>query len=128
MGLRHAGAGSAVLASQAIAVLLKSAHLSSAIHTALFVGDDFMRRAGPSAQTFVNINALALALTDLLPQGEWDDLSLALPRADEADPLDLTMAYVGTHGLFERAGFAKAANTDSVLNGFPRVLMRLDLR
>lgn len=46
-----------------------------------------MRRAGPSAQTFVNINALALALTDLLPQGEWDDLSLALPRADEADPL-----------------------------------------
>jgi hypothetical protein len=87
-----------------------------------------MRRAGPSAQTFVNINALALALTDLLPQGEWDDLSLALPRADEADPLDLTMAYVGTRGLFERAGFAKAANTDSVLNGFPRVLMRLDLR
>jgi hypothetical protein len=37
------------------------------------------------------------------------------------------MAYVGTRGLFERAGFAKAADTDSVLNGFPRVLMRLDL-
>ena len=31
-------------------------------------------------------------------------------------------------GLFERAGFVKAADTDSVLNGFPRVLMRLDLR
>jgi hypothetical protein len=39
-----------------------------------------------------------------------------------------TMAYVGTRGLFERAGFRKAADTDSVLNGFPRVLMRRDLR
>ena len=28
----------------------------------------------------------------------------------------------------ERAGFTKAADTDSVLAGFPRVLMRLDLR
>lgn len=42
--------------------------------------------------------------------------------------VDLTMAYVGTRGLFERAGFTKAADTDSVLNGFPRVLMRLDLQ
>lgn len=42
--------------------------------------------------------------------------------------VDLTMAYVGTRGLFERAGFAKAADTSSVLAGFPRVLMRLDLR
>jgi len=42
--------------------------------------------------------------------------------------VDLTMAYVGTRGLFERAGFTKAADTTSVLNGFPRVLMRLDLR
>ena len=31
-------------------------------------------------------------------------------------------------GLFEQVGFAKAADTDSVLDGFPRVLMRLDLR
>ena len=38
------------------------------------------------------------------------------------------MAYVGTRGLFERAGFTKAADTDSVPDGFPRVLMRLDLR
>ena len=38
------------------------------------------------------------------------------------------MAYVGTRKLFERAGFAKAADTGSVINGFPRVLMRLDLR
>jgi GNAT superfamily N-acetyltransferase len=42
--------------------------------------------------------------------------------------VDLTMAYVGTRALFEKAGFTKAATTDSVLNGFPRVLMRLDLR
>jgi GNAT superfamily N-acetyltransferase len=42
--------------------------------------------------------------------------------------VDLTMAYVGTRKLFERAGFVKAADTESVINGFPRVLMRLDLR
>lgn len=42
--------------------------------------------------------------------------------------VNLTMAYVGTLGLFEDAGFTKAADTGSVLDGFPRVLMRLDLR
>jgi GNAT superfamily N-acetyltransferase len=42
--------------------------------------------------------------------------------------VDPTMAYVGTRALFERAGFAKAADTTSVAGGFPRVLMRLDLR
>jgi GNAT superfamily N-acetyltransferase len=42
--------------------------------------------------------------------------------------VDLTMAYVGTRALFERVGFEKAADTGSVLSGFPRVLMRLDLR
>ena len=42
--------------------------------------------------------------------------------------VDLTMAYVGTRRLFEDAGFTKAANTGSVLNGFPRVLMRLELQ
>jgi GNAT superfamily N-acetyltransferase len=41
--------------------------------------------------------------------------------------VDLTMAYVGTQKLFERAGFVKAADTESVINGFPRVIMRLDL-
>ncbi len=41
---------------------------------------------------------------------------------------DRTAAYVGTRSLFERAGFMKAADTDSVVGGFPRVLMRLDLR
>ncbi len=42
--------------------------------------------------------------------------------------IDLTMAYVGTRELFERAGFVKAADTDAVSGGFPRVVMRLDLR
>ena len=37
------------------------------------------------------------------------------------------LAYVGTRSLFERAGFSKAADTRSVINGFPRVLMRLRL-
>jgi GNAT superfamily N-acetyltransferase len=39
-----------------------------------------------------------------------------------------TMAYVGTVALFERAGFEKVSDTASVLDGLPRVLMRLDLR
>ena len=50
------------------------------------------------------------------------------PLDNEGAKIDLTMAYVGTKRLFERAGFTKAADTTSVLNGFPRVLMRLDLR
>lgn len=50
------------------------------------------------------------------------------PVDNRGEKVDLTMAYVGTRGLFEEAGFGKAADTDSVINGFPRVLMRLDLR
>jgi GNAT superfamily N-acetyltransferase len=50
------------------------------------------------------------------------------PVDNQGQKVDLTMAYVGTRGLFERAGFTKVADTDSVLNGFPRILMRLDLR
>ena len=42
--------------------------------------------------------------------------------------VDTTMAYVGTRAIFERAGFVKAADTTSVSGGFPRVVMRLDLR
>jgi GNAT superfamily N-acetyltransferase len=52
----------------------------------------------------------------------------AYPVDNKGAKVDLTMAYVGTRRLFEKAGFTKAADTDSVLNGFPRVLMRLDLR
>ncbi|MFD4422048.1 GNAT family N-acetyltransferase [Agromyces sp. NPDC058484] len=50
------------------------------------------------------------------------------PLDNKGKKIDLTMAYVGTRALFEKAGFTKAADTESVLNGFPRVLMRLDLR
>lgn len=49
------------------------------------------------------------------------------PVDNKGEKVDLTMAYVGTRVLFERAGFTQAAETTSVLNGFPRVLMRLDL-
>jgi GNAT superfamily N-acetyltransferase len=42
--------------------------------------------------------------------------------------VDLTMAYVGTLALFEQAGFSKVCDTDSVVAGFPRVVVRLDLR
>ncbi|RLV56522.1 GNAT family N-acetyltransferase [Aeromicrobium phragmitis] len=48
------------------------------------------------------------------------------PVDNAGQKVDLTMAYVGTRGLFERAGFRKAADTSSVLNGFPRLLMRLE--
>ncbi|GJM38184.1 MAG: N-acetyltransferase [Acidimicrobiales bacterium] len=50
------------------------------------------------------------------------------PLDNKGEKIDPTMAYVGTMATFENAGFAKAADTTSVLNGFPRVLMRLDLR
>ncbi|MFB6610311.1 GNAT family N-acetyltransferase [Agromyces sp. NPDC056379] len=50
------------------------------------------------------------------------------PVDNQGEKVDLTMAYVGTRALFERAGFTKAADTESVVGGFPRVLMRLDLR
>ena len=50
------------------------------------------------------------------------------PVDNKGEKVDLTMAYVGTRRLFEKAGFRKAADTESVINGFPRVLMRLDLR
>jgi GNAT superfamily N-acetyltransferase len=49
------------------------------------------------------------------------------PVDNRGERVDLTMAYVGTRKLFERAGFTKVADTDSVLDGFPRVVMRLPL-
>jgi GNAT superfamily N-acetyltransferase len=50
------------------------------------------------------------------------------PLDNDGAKIDQTMAYVGTKRLFEQAGFTKAADTTSVLNGFPRILMRLGLR
>jgi GNAT superfamily N-acetyltransferase len=50
------------------------------------------------------------------------------PVDNHGQKVDLTMAYAGTRKLFEDAGFTKAADTESILNGFPRLLMRLDLQ
>jgi GNAT superfamily N-acetyltransferase len=50
------------------------------------------------------------------------------PVDNQGRKVDLTMAFVGTRKLFEDAGFTKAVDTSSVAGGFPRVLMRLDLR
>lgn len=50
------------------------------------------------------------------------------PVDNRGKRVDLTMAYVGTVGLFEKAGFSRAADSTSVLDGFPRVIMRRDLR
>ena len=46
------------------------------------------------------------------------------PVDNDGRKVDLTMAYVGTRAIFERAGFVKAADTQAVSGGFPRVLMR----
>lgn len=49
------------------------------------------------------------------------------PVDNHGEKVDQTMAYVGTRKLFEDHGFTEAAPTTSVLAGFPRVVMRLDL-
>jgi len=49
------------------------------------------------------------------------------PADNQGQKVDLTMAFVGTRSLFEKAGFTKAADTDAVAGGFPRVLMRRPL-
>ena len=59
--------------------------------------------------------------------GRWPAVE-GYPVDNRGIRVDLTMAYVGTRKLFEDAGFTKAADTTSVAGGFPRVLMRLDLR
>jgi GNAT superfamily N-acetyltransferase len=49
------------------------------------------------------------------------------PVDNRGAKVDLTMAYVSTLSLFERAGFRKVSDTDSVSGGFPRVIMRREL-
>lgn len=49
------------------------------------------------------------------------------PVDNRGEKVNQTMMYVGTRSLFESAGFERAADTGSVLDGFPRVVMRLDL-
>lgn len=46
------------------------------------------------------------------------------PVDNKGRKVDITMAYVGTRALFEKAGFTKAADTTAVSGGFPRVVMR----
>lgn len=50
------------------------------------------------------------------------------PVDNRGEKVDLTMAYVGTKALFEAAGFIQASPTDATSAGFPRVIMRKDLR
>jgi GNAT superfamily N-acetyltransferase len=51
----------------------------------------------------------------------------AIPVDNNGEKVDLTMAFVGTLSLFEAAGFTKVADTRSVSDGFPRVVMRREL-
>ncbi|MFU8946371.1 GNAT family N-acetyltransferase [Mycetocola zhadangensis] len=46
------------------------------------------------------------------------------PVDNRDERVDQTMAFVGTRVMFERAGFAKVADTQSVSGGFPRIVMR----
>ena len=62
--------------------------------------------------------AVEYALTQGAPAVE------GYPVENDGRKVDLTMAYVGTRAIFERAGFVKVADTDAVSGGFPRVLMR----
>ncbi len=51
-------------------------------------------------------------------------------EAHPVDPpgrMDLTMAFVGTRSMFERAGFSVVGTTDAVAGGLPRLTMRRDL-
>ncbi|GAB3479608.1 GNAT family N-acetyltransferase [Nocardiopsis coralliicola] len=52
----------------------------------------------------------------------------AYPVDNGGAKVDLTMAFVGLRQNFERAGFTFAAATSSTASGFPRVLMRHNLR
>ena len=46
------------------------------------------------------------------------------PVDNRGERVDQTMAFVGTRSMFERAGFAQVAETQSVSGGFPRIVMR----
>lgn len=50
------------------------------------------------------------------------------PVDNRGEKVNQTMAFVGTRSLFERAGFEVAAETTSVVDGFPRLIMRRDPR
>ena len=51
-------------------------------------------------------------------------------EAHPVDPharMDLTMAFVGTRSMFEKAGFEVVGTTAAVASGMPRLTMRRDL-
>lgn len=51
-------------------------------------------------------------------------------EAHPVDPpgrMDLTMAFVGTKSMFERAGFRGVGTSDAVANGMTRLVMRREL-
>src|SRR5215218_10022057 len=77
-------------------------------------------RGGGISHALLN-GAVEYARSKRAPAGE------GYPVDNRGKKVDLTMAYVGTRKLFEDSGFTKAADTDSVSGGFPRVLMRLEL-
>jgi hypothetical protein len=41
--------------------------------------------------------------------------------------MDLTMAFVGTKSMFDKAGFTVVGTTDAVASKMPRLVMRRDL-
>ncbi|MCW4386481.1 GNAT family N-acetyltransferase [Salinibacterium sp. SYSU T00001] len=70
-------------------------------------------------------------ITSALIEGAVDYASSRGAPAVESYPVDngehrvdATMAFVGTRRWFEQAGFTKAADTDAIAGGFPRILMR----
>ena len=73
------------------------------------------------------LHALLAGAVDLAPEQGAPAVE-GYPVDNRGAKVDQTMAYVGTKALFEAAGFVQAAETSSVVSGFPRVLMRLDLR
>lgn len=46
---------------------------------------------------------------------------------DPPGRMDLTMAFVGTRTMFEKAGFHVVGTTDATASGMPRLIMRRDI-
>ena len=56
----------------------------------------------------------------------WAPAVEAYP-VDPPGRMDVTMAFVGTRAMFERAGFSVIGTTDAVASKMPRLIMRRDL-